>query len=178
MDESTVRKEIIHFTRRQMVRQGTRRLSMDMIARELHISKRTIYIVFNDKKGLIDACVHEMKKEFTKEVEDYLSWSSTSSSQKLNWLVHKYLHCLYSVDYSFLLDMRQTREFSEYYNEFQTFWQQNILKILREYCPATMVNVDVIIKNLLEIASNLRVEGISFLEQENFFDVMFRGITG
>lgn len=177
MDEALLRREIINFTRTKIIKQGMRRINMDLIAREMHISKRTLYVVFNDKQNLLSACISEMKEEYTRKVEDYLAKSSASPFQNLQWLVLEYLQCLYSVDYCFLIDMQQGRELSNGNNEFKHFWLKIIAATLQKCCGNNAVNIGLFTKNLIEIINRSRIDGVPKDEQEGFIDIMLRGIT-
>lgn len=52
-----LQKTIIEGADRLFLTYGCKRVTMDQIAQELHISKRTIYEQFEDKRALLDACL-------------------------------------------------------------------------------------------------------------------------
>ena len=55
MDEST-EKRIIAFTSQSLRQYGIRAVRMDDIARNMNISKRTIYQIYTTKDNLINTC--------------------------------------------------------------------------------------------------------------------------
>ena len=51
------RKRLIVFTSQQFKQKGIRAVRMDSIARDMNVSKRTIYEVYKTKDNLIDVCL-------------------------------------------------------------------------------------------------------------------------
>ncbi|GEM_PF-4532696 len=180
MDE-TLRNKAIDITRRHLVRQGSRRVSMDMIAREMHISKKTLYILFSDKRNLVGTCIAEMRKEYEDKVGEYLSHSSGSAWDNFNWLLREYLRSLYEVDYSFLLDMQNGRDCDGLNGEFHLFWQKVFEEIIYECREngfvTTGFSITSFVENLLVWTNKSRIEGISLDEQESFCKILIRGIA-
>lgn len=176
-----LRNKAIDITRRHLVRQGSRRVSMDMIAREMRISKKTLYIMFSDKRNLVGTCIIEMRKDYEQKVGEYLSHSSGTAWDNFNWLLHEYLRGLYEVDYSFLLDMQYARDCDEFDGEFRTFWQNVFEKIIYECREKKFVtagfSISSFVENLLVLTNKSRIEGISLNEQESFCKILIRGIT-
>ena len=70
MEQSTVREEILDATIVLFNQKGLK-FTMDDLARELHRSKKTIYVIFPDKKKLLD------------EMVDYILIPSRSVSGRL-----------------------------------------------------------------------------------------------
>ena len=56
MDENT-RKRLIAFTSQSLRQQGIRAVRMDVVAREMNMSKRTLYKVYESKDNLVNACL-------------------------------------------------------------------------------------------------------------------------
>lgn len=59
MAREDVQKLIIEGANRLFLQHGCKKVSMDMIAQELHVSKRTIYELFADKETLLRACLSD-----------------------------------------------------------------------------------------------------------------------
>ena len=64
MKEDIIKTGLIRITRNQIVKYGTRRVNMDDIVKEMGISKRTLYMIFKDKRSLIHTCLDEMRDEY------------------------------------------------------------------------------------------------------------------
>lgn len=56
-NKEQVRKAIIDGANMLFLQYGCKKVTMDQIAQELHISKRTIYEQFEDKSTLLEACI-------------------------------------------------------------------------------------------------------------------------
>ena len=56
MDENA-RKRLIAFTSQSLRQSGIRAVRMDVVAREMSMSKRTLYKVYKTKDNLINACL-------------------------------------------------------------------------------------------------------------------------
>ena len=63
MASEDVRRKIIDSATEQFIAHGCRRITMDDVAGELHISKRTLYEYFEKKEDLLVACFEQMKKK-------------------------------------------------------------------------------------------------------------------
>ncbi len=63
MDAPTLRATILEAGFAKFRQFGIRRVTMDDIARELRISKKTIYRVFPDKAALVEACIDEVMQQ-------------------------------------------------------------------------------------------------------------------
>ena len=72
MDEST-EKRIIAFTSQSLRQYGIRAVRMDDIARNMNISKRTIYQIYTTKDNLINTCgwVYQSRIENTFHIIRY-----------------------------------------------------------------------------------------------------------
>ena len=69
MASEEVRRKIIDSATKQFVAHGCRRITMDDVAGELHISKRTLYEYFEKKEDLLMACFEQMKARFGETVK-------------------------------------------------------------------------------------------------------------
>jgi len=70
-NERVIQKSLELFTR-----YGIRLVTMDQIAEELGMSKRTIYELFKDKDSLVLECLETMHRQFMEEVQEILSNAS------------------------------------------------------------------------------------------------------
>lgn len=70
-------KQIISTAMEAFTTKGIKTVKMDDIARELSISKRTLYELFSTKEELLLECVKEMRREFTDHMDKFIN-SDTS----------------------------------------------------------------------------------------------------
>ena len=65
------KEEIVAQATAMFVREGCRRVTMDSVASELHVSKRTLYELFKDKKELVEAVLIGIKGCKLIQMEQY-----------------------------------------------------------------------------------------------------------
>ena len=63
------KEEIIANTGKLFLRKGCKAVTMDEVAQENGISKRTLYEVFPDKASLLDACINDGREKNDKFLE-------------------------------------------------------------------------------------------------------------
>lgn len=66
MATEEMRNKIIKSATALFIEHGCKRITMDGIANELHISKRTLYEYFNCKEDLLVACLTNLKESFNR----------------------------------------------------------------------------------------------------------------
>ena len=69
---AVAKEEIVAKATEKFVREGCRRVTMDDIAKELHISKRTLYETFANKELLLEAVLAEIKERTRHGQDAYL----------------------------------------------------------------------------------------------------------
>lgn len=65
---NNLRNSVIHLAMQAFYSRGIKSVTMDEIAHELSISKRTLYQVFTDKEELLDACIEEHSKQHREQM--------------------------------------------------------------------------------------------------------------
>lgn len=61
--DSEIQQRIVEFANQSFRSHGIKEVTMDHIARSLHMSKRTIYQFFADKEDLIIACLRQNEEQ-------------------------------------------------------------------------------------------------------------------
>jgi len=82
-----VERQVIAIARRQFFLHGFRRVSMDDLAAELRMSKKTLYACFSSKSSLVEAV---LKDKFN-EVEQDLSRVASEASSDIEEAIHRFL---------------------------------------------------------------------------------------
>ncbi len=85
---------------------GLRSITMDFIAGELGISKRTLYENFSSKETLVIACMNEMKERQEKEVSEILN-KEYNVLEKIVRLYELLITVLNKTSHSFIIDIER-----------------------------------------------------------------------
>lgn len=80
--QQDVRKRVVVFATDAFQKEGIKEVTMDGIARGLHMSKRTLYQVFYDKEELVKACI-EHCKEIAKEHYERINTESSNALEAI-----------------------------------------------------------------------------------------------
>ena len=129
MKRGATKEEIIRTTQDLIARNGIRAVRVDEIAQMLGISKRTLYEMFADKNDLIGACLTNMARQQRKTLASNRRRCGNPLQKALR-LANTYIDNLYTVDASFLADIRNKVLFAEYYNENRDFWFSELTRDL------------------------------------------------
>lgn len=129
MKRGATKEEIIRTTQDLIARNGIRAVRVDEIAQMLGISKRTLYEMFADKNDLIGACLTNMARQQRKTLASNRRRCGNPLQKALR-LANIYIDNLYTVDASFLADIRNKVLFAEYYNENRDFWFSELTRDL------------------------------------------------
>ena len=128
----TQKERIIAQAMRMFVSQGIKSVRMDDIAQQLGVSKRTLYEMFVDKNGLISACLDSLAHQQRKMLASNRRRCDGNPLQRALRLANTYIDNLYTVDASFLADIRDKVLFAEYYNENRDFWVSELTRDLEK----------------------------------------------
>ena len=129
MKRGATKEEIIRTTQDLIARNGIRAVRVDEIAQMLGISKRTLHEMFADKNDLIGACLTNMARQQRKTLASNRRRCGNPLQKALR-LANTYIDNLYTVDASFLADIRNKVLFAEYYNENRDFWFSELTRDL------------------------------------------------
>ena len=130
MKRGATKEEIIRITQELITRNGIRAVRVDEIAQTLGISKRTLYEMFADKEDLVSACLDFMCHQQQERITAYRKRRSRSSLQRAFKLVYEYIEHLYTVESSFLSDLRHKVAYAEHFDEHREFWHREITRWL------------------------------------------------
>ena len=131
MKRGATKEEIIRITQELITRNGIRAVRVDEIAQTLGISKRTLYEMFADKEDLVSACLDFMCHQQQERITAYRKRRSRSSLQRAFKLVYEYIEHLYTVESSFLSDLRHKVAYAERFDEHREFWRSELTVHLR-----------------------------------------------
>ena len=102
--------EIVARATEQFVREGCRRVTMDDIASELHVSKRTLYELFGDKKQLLEEVLTGIKERKMEQMEQYREMMHRMGKSELHSMLFTMSNYKQFISDYFLLieDVRRT----------------------------------------------------------------------
>lgn len=168
-------------TQQLIMEHGIRSVRVDEIAHILNISKRTLYELFLDKTDLVNVCLAEMQKKQREKIGDYMEQNSGNSLQSALWLIYEYIDNLYAVNCGFLIDLKKKTDFAEKFKDNETFWKDQMCNVLHRCLQdgfiLQKVDVAAMIKRMLYTLYELRLEGMTRIEQERFCKTFVRGLA-
>lgn len=95
---------------------GIKAVSMDMLSRELQISKRTMYEIFKDKEELIEASYHYSRSLFRSHFEEFMK-TNPNSIEVLVEFFHYQTLAVNEISPQFYHDIEQYPRLKELYEE-------------------------------------------------------------
>lgn len=90
VDQVAVLRRVVAVARRQFLAHGFRSVSMDDLAADLGMSKKTLYVSFPSKNALIEAVL----KDKFREVETDLEQLAKEQAADVETALHQFLSCL------------------------------------------------------------------------------------
>lgn len=179
MKRGATKEEIIRATQRLIARDGIRAVRVDEIAATLGISKRTLYELFADKTELITACLDFMRHDNQRRVAMGCRRRTSHPLQRILRLASEYIDGLYTVNRSFLEDIRRKAAFSDSYDEHRTFWIETFVRLLTACRDANLLLPEIdpalFADRTLATLFDLRLSGMPEEELRSFFRMLLRG---
>lgn len=101
-----IKDKIIEGSQKMFVRYGIRSITMDMIAEQLGISKRTIYENFKDKDELLKQCI-EVGMAQQKKIHNDILENSANVIEAMIRIVHHNVSILKAINPIFFYDVKK-----------------------------------------------------------------------
>lgn len=180
MDFSYTKKRILQETSAFITRNGIRAFRVEMLAREIGISKRTVYRLFPTKAGLLKECIRQFNETALTELHACISAKETSSLRQTANFIETYIHGLYQRECIFWKELRRS-EFEASYLSVRQEWQIQGEKLLENGKLLGDIRTDTDIpffmKRLLTGLFESRLDNEPYSQQFQFFRIMLRGIA-
>lgn len=127
MTESELKQEIIKKASLLFNRDGLK-FTMDDLARELHISKKTIYKIIPDKKSLFNMMVDDIFDSIKQEEKSSLEDESSSTLEKLRRTLGAMPEEYYNINFQNLnvLKEKYPKIYAHVEQRLETGWEQTI----------------------------------------------------
>ena len=151
MDES-VRGRIIAVARRSFFANGFRRITMDDLAGELGISKKTLYEHFSSKTALVEAAILDKFDGIDSNLEQITSMCSSDFIGTLHRLLAYIQQQTGEIQPPFLRDIRRRPElFGQVESRRRDLVQRHFGKLIREGRRAGIIRDDIAPELIIEI---------------------------
>lgn len=175
-----MKRNIVLFTSQMIKKEGIRAVRMDDIAKEMSMSKRTIYQMFNTKQELINVCI-DHSIHLVEQKLKLFNQSSRNSMDKLLTFTQFYVQTLHRAQRVFWRDFSLISDYEELYTKYNTFWA-NAFKILLTKCKkdgyiVKHINLDSFVNILMNTLYNARLTDYCYYSQRITVYVMIRGMT-
>lgn len=178
MKRRTTKEDILLTVQNLIARHGISAVRVDEVAQCVGISKRTLYELFEDKNCLVDSCLDAMSRRQQQRIET-CRLCDEHSLQRIFRLANEYIEGLFSVDRSFLLDIRQKIVFADRYDEHRRFWSAELTRYLEsarsEGDLLPEIDVRALADHILGALLELRLNHAFHEELQLFCRTMVRG---
>ena len=127
------KNEIIEKALNHFIKNGSKIITMDDIANEFGLSKKTLYSLFENKEALIKESVDLLWNNYLKEVGEILE-SKVNQVQKIILIYKKAIEIISSIKPIFIVSLKKyhTKIMSQYVTNRDTFITDIIIKLLLE----------------------------------------------
>ena len=151
--EKSVRRRIITAARRHFLAFGFRAVTMDDLAAELAMSKKTLYAHFKSKSELVQAVVADKQRSVEADLEQISSESSSDFPSAIQQFLAKMQRHLEEIHPPFMRDIE--REAPEIF-EFVEIYRRDLIhrylsKILTQGRSAGIIRKDIPMRLIIEV---------------------------
>lgn len=183
------RERIIQTAIRLFRQNGIRPVTMDWIASEAGVSKRTIYELFSDKSDLLSVCISEINRRNVEELHR-IRKNSCNIIDTIRKLGEFHIQTLQTYHPRFFLDIQKffPREWTQMNQDREKQSTSEILTILKEGIKEGLIRADLhlqvvgrIIYELFRLAFTLETDPADRSDRRTIFNNLiinyFRGIA-
>ena len=176
-----IRERIIEEASRQFLNYGIRNVTMDGIAAELGISKRTVYETFKDKTELVYTCLNNITKQHEERNLEILSTSRNVIETIFAFMIDG-IKAMASINEVFFFDMKKL--YPVKWNSIQEENERKIYNLTRQLLDKGIkeelfrkdININIVAKLFYHQMNLLADEKIFPRDEYNYPDV-FKSLT-
>lgn len=179
-----VKEKIINYSKKAFFKNGFYKITMDEIAANLKISKKTIYKYFPSKRSLVDAVVSDFQDDFKININNIVNIEE-NSILKIKTIVRFFAELSLKIDEKLLYDLQNHRpdlwqQIDEFRNNMiKELWVEIINTGKKEKCIIDEPN-EIIIAIILSFIRGLITP--TFLLNHNYsikeaFEILFTILT-
>lgn len=170
------RKRLIVFTSQQFKQKGIRAVRMDAIARDMNVSKRTIYEVYKTKDNLIDVCLSSYTDR-TQNLFRIIGYSSAGTLPRLMGTSKAFVENLYKGENAFWHDV--TSHYGYIYDAIREIWYAELARRVSDCQTEGLVmpglDVDCFLGTFTSVLYSARMAGCPHGVLEDSALFMLRG---
>ncbi|WP_320906141.1 TetR/AcrR family transcriptional regulator [Phocaeicola sp.] len=172
-------KRIIAFTSQSLKEYGIHAVRMNDIARNMSMSKRTIYEIYASKENLIYLCFAAYQDRTVNRFQ-IIRCGTTDDIEYLWSIIRLYIENLYKAKTIFWLDIARSSNYQYIYSSYNSIWTDELKRIVsscrEENTVIRNINIDTYVDNFIKLLYNARVteHTSAMLEESAYF--MTRGI--
>ncbi len=161
-----VRERIIEEATQMFLSRGCRRVTMDLIAEDMRISKRTIYENFADKKTLLQECISWIVNN-DKKIETLFFEQENNYLILLDVVPEMHSNAVFEMKRSFLEDIQ--KYYPEIYNGYIVPQNQERLELFKKVLNRSKEDGYIRSELDIDIASQALIEIIKIITNEKEF---------
>ena len=175
----TTRRQIVDYVRQQICLHGITRLTMDDIARGMHISKRTLYQFFPQKTCLVRLCLSDIACQARENLPDGQLKTAAACVRSLFRTIDGYITLLHTFGSTLLDDIVPDAEYRSFVEWEKAFWHRQVLEAFDRCrasgCLLPCVEPEIVASDLLEAFFQQCRQGAPFPTQRLMGHIVLRG---
>lgn len=179
MKPETARRQIIDYTKQEMILHGVSRLTMDLIAQGMGMSKRTLYQLFPSKVCLVRICLAEFATEKHNRLLAWQKKEEYSCAEILFRTMDAYTSLIHYQGSTLLSDLSGDPDYQPMWEREKTFWLQQLADALNfcKVCGVLVadVNPDRLAMEILTILYENCLRDASYATQRLLTYSLLRG---
>lgn len=180
MKAETTRRLVVDHTKQEMIRHGISRLTMDIIAQGLGMSKRTLYQLFPGKACLVRICLADIAGEKRRLLLLSKEPARQSCMGMLFDISGRYIAMMYYLGKTLLADLEQDKDYHSFIKREEAFWLQQFVDALNlcKACGYLLPDIDPdrFANDLFTLIHGNCLRGAPYVMQRLFCQSLLRGV--
>ena len=181
MNEAHIRGRIITYTMQQIRWYGIRNIRMDDIAKELGISKRTLYCLFTDKKSLVKVCLKIFSENGRRLLQRNPIYRKDVPISDALHVVNSYITTIYQISKVLLEELDSDITYRLTIDQEKYFWNSQLTKALEKckskICPVIENDTEQLSANILQLFYLNCINGNPYQSQLQIGYVFLKGLV-
>ena len=168
MNEAETRKHILAVSRKCFLRFSYSKVTMDEVARELAMSKKTIYILFPSKKVIMEEVLKDVRAEVLVEINTILDSAALSTIEKLRQVLVRTAEKFSAFSPYLLTDME--RNVPDLWKQFKVMKHELVFKNAKRLLEIAQKNQEVRKEVNLDLLMVFYSAAVSYLRDTSFLN--------
>lgn len=181
MDTKHVRDKIVDYTIQQLRCHGIKGIRMDDIAKGIGISKRTLYLLFENKEELIGTCLNIFSRNGRRLLSRNPQYEGNGPISEVLHVVNSYITSIYLLQQNLLSELESCILYSTKVRQEKRFWKIQLMLALEkcrgQFCPIIEDNTELLAIDILYLFYQNCINGQSYQSQLQIGYVFTRGLV-